>query len=108
MTSPSIQTYIYGVKAILNKAVDGLAYLNYLELLKKYKVQLPNRPTGFKTTTVKLYLQPNPEKPNKEKLTKEPTKELTKELTQELTKKPTKEPTKDLVPNIPYQKLKRT
>ena len=64
-----------------------------------YKVQLPNRPTNFKITVVKLYLQPELEEPNKEpeeKPTKEPTKELTKELTEEL------------APSTPHQKSKRT
>jgi len=28
--------YLYGVKAILDKAADGLAYLSYLELTEKY------------------------------------------------------------------------
>ena len=59
------------------------------------KVQFPKGPTNFRTIIVKLYLQLEPEKPNKEELTKEPTKELTKELIQELTKEPTKELTEE-------------
>jgi hypothetical protein len=72
-----------------------------------YKVQLPNRPTNFKITVVKLYLQPELEEPNKEpeeKPTKEPTEEPTKEPTKELTK----ELTEELAPSTPHQKSKRT
>ena len=41
-----------------------------------YKVQLPSRPTNFRTISVKPYLQPELE----EELTKELTDKLTKEL----------------------------
>ena len=50
-----------------------------------YKVQLLRGPTNFKTITVKLYLQPKLEEPNKEELTEEPAEEPTKELTKEPT-----------------------
>ena len=48
------------------------------------KVQLPSRPTDFRTTAVKPYLQPEPEEPNEEpdeELTEEPTEEPTEEST---------------------------
>ena len=75
-----------------------------------YKVQLFSKPTDFRTTVVKLYLQPKLGEPNKEleeELIKELTKKPTKKLTKELTKKPTKELIKELVPNTPHQKSKR-
>ena len=36
ITSSLTQTCLYGVKAILDKAVDRLAYLSYLELTERY------------------------------------------------------------------------
>ena len=52
------------------------------------KVQLPRGPTDFRTTTVKPYLQPEPEEPNEE--------ELTEELSEEL------------AASVPRRRLKRT
>src|SRR6266571_2129409 len=75
------------------------------------KVQLPRGPTDFRTTMVKLYLQPEPEEPNEEELTKELTKELTQEPTEELTEEPTeeltKEPSEEPAASAPRQRSKR-
>lgn len=59
------------------------------------KVQLPSRPTDFRTTAVKPYLQPEPEEPNEE-----PDEELTEE--------PTEEPTKEPAASAPPRRSKRT
>ncbi len=73
-----------------------------------YKVQLPRGPTDFRTTTVKPYLQPEPEEPNEEELTEEPTEELTQELTKEPTEELTEEPSEEPTASAPRRRLKWT
>ena len=51
-----------------------------------YKVQLPSKPTDFRTIVVKLYLQPKLTEELTKELTEEPAKELTEELAKELAK----------------------
>ena len=72
------------------------------------KVQLMSGPTDFRTTVIKLYLQPElTEEPAKE-LTKEPTEEPTKEPIEELTEKPAEEPAEEPAADAPRQRSKRT
>ena len=53
-----------------------------------YKVQLPSKPTDFRTIVVKPYLQLKPTEELTEELTEEPAKEPTEELAEELAKEP--------------------